>query len=113
MSSSTSFEFLHWDPDGQLRRFLDRWFPTHRLSLGGQDPYRASYALRPRPTAWKWPKWGQWQEYEGPAILNDGLVSLPQLPWEDRPPQWILNSLWMPTGASRASMGLFLSTQQL
>lgn len=111
-TQAQTFSFFHWDPDGALRRFLDRWFPPGRLSLGAQDPYRASGAGRQGPDV-QWPKsWGRIVCREGPYLLSDPEVGLPLMPWQDRPPLWVLNSLWVPTGASRCSVGLFLSDQQ-
>ncbi|HOM18889.1 MAG TPA: hypothetical protein PLQ00_16275, partial [Thermoguttaceae bacterium] len=113
MSSSTSFEFLHWDPDGQLRRYLDRWFPTHRLSLGGDDTYQRSGAGRRYADVLLPENYWQWDPTKGPFFLTDPETGLPQMPWQYRPPQWILNSLWIPTGADRYSIGLFLTDQWL
>lgn len=52
------------------------------------------YGHQPPPVAW-------WRTAPSAAPLHARRC---------RPPRWILNSLWIPTGASRYSIGLFLAT---
>lgn len=106
--------WMHFDPDGRLRRHLDQWFPPQRLSLAAaNDAYRGGGSVRRRPPAWAWPDWGDWERFRGPLLLCDSEVSLPGYPWSMRPPQWKINSLWIPTGAGRSAIGLFLCPQRL
>ncbi|HPU34863.1 MAG TPA: hypothetical protein PK184_19390, partial [Phycisphaerae bacterium] len=51
------------------------------------EPYRECHACGPR------------------ADVGTGLG---KLPWRKLPPSWSLNSLWIPSGASRFSIGIFL-----
>lgn len=109
-----TLSWMHFDPQGTLRRHLARWFPPQRLSMASPgDAYRGGQAIRRRPPAWSWPDWGDWARYRGPLLLCDPEVSLPSYPWAMRPPQWRINSLWIPTGASRSAIGLFLCPERL
>lgn len=78
------------DPDGAVQDWIDRYRPLDSILA----PPAAYEDGRDRPQ-------GNWPH----------AVGLPTFNWRTLPPDWRVNTLWWPTGASRFAVGLFLATQ--
>jgi hypothetical protein len=79
------------DPGGAVQAWCDRYRPLDDVvPVCTPAAYRDG---RDRPQ-------GNWPHSVGLPVFN----------WIKRPPRWRINSLWWPTGASRFSIGLFLTT---
>jgi len=96
-NSTAQVPILHPDPAGEFIRFLDDFLPiwTHDLLAPFVDD---AFTRPPEP----------YREHRAYGTKADVGTGLGKLPWRKLPPSWSLNSLWIPSGASRFAVGLFL-----
>lgn len=77
--------------DGTVQRLVEHYGTLDDLYCA-MDPAAMHYGHQAPPVAW-------WRV---------AAASAPAHVRRARPPRWLINSLWMPTGASRVGIGLFL-----
>lgn len=96
-NSTVKVPVLHPDPAGDFMKFLADFLPIWLHDLLAplvDDPFTRP----PEP----------YRECNGCGTRADVGTGLGKLPWRKLPPSWSLNSLWIPSGASRFSIGIFL-----
>ena len=77
--------------DGTVQKLVDHYGTLDDLYCS-MDPSAMHYGHQAPPVAW-------WRVAAASAPIHVRRT---------RPPRWIINSLWMPTGAARVGIGLFL-----
>ncbi len=88
------------DPGFEFQAWLEQSLSLNGLSLFGvQDPSHMEVRSRPRGPFLDRSS-GESAPHVGLPLLNYSMT---------RPPEWRINTLWWPTGATRNSIGLFLA----